>query len=101
MYNQSANDELIGILEEINNNIKLLVIANRGIIEKEKDDFLKSGDNKKILNLCNGKREMKDIAKKVQKSKRMVQYVVADLCKYGFITLNKAPSGKAIIPKKL
>jgi len=101
MHNQNTNEELIAILEEINRNIKLLVIANREKIEKEKNAFLEIGDNKEILNLCNGKREMKDIAKKVKKSKRMVQYVVADLCKYGFITLNKAPSGKAILPKKL
>ena len=101
MANQSANEELLAVLEEINKNIKLLVMANRENIEKEKDAFLKIGANKKILNLCNGKREIQEIAKKTRKSKRMVHYVVTDLCNYGFVTLIKAPSGRAKLPKKL
>lgn len=101
MANQSANEELLAIIGEINKNIKLLVMANRENVEKEKIAFLKIGDNKKILNLCNGKSEIKEIAKKIRKSKRMVQYVVTDLCNYGFVTLVKAPSGKAKLPKKL
>lgn len=101
MANQSTNEELISVLEEINKNMKLLVMANRQNIEKEIIAFLKTGDNRKILNLCNGKREIKDIAKKVKKNKRSVQYVVVDLYKYGFVKLIKAPYGKAKLPKKL
>jgi hypothetical protein len=101
MANQSTSEDLISVLEEINKNIKLLVMANRENVEKEISAFLKAGDNKKILNLCNDKRKIKDIAKKVDKTKRLVQYVVADLYKYGFVTLIKAPYGKAKLPKKI
>lgn len=95
------NVEVKEILEKINNSIKLLVLANRQNIEKEKNDFLNAGANKKILSLCNGKRQIKEIAQKVGKTKRMVQYVVDQLASYGFVTLTNAPSGKAKLPKKL
>ncbi len=95
------NVEVKEILEKIDNSIKLLVLANRPNIEKEKNDFLNAGANKKILSLCNGKRQIKEIAQKVGKTKRMIQYVVDQLAAYGFVTLINAPSGKAKLPKKL
>jgi hypothetical protein len=94
-------EELIDILGEINKNIKSIILANRQQIEKEKKAFLDSGANRKILNSCNGKRQIKDIAKKVEMTPRAVQYVVDQLDSYGFVTLLDAPSGKAKLPKKL
>jgi hypothetical protein len=98
-----VNNELLklNILREINKNIKVLVLANRQLIETEKNNLLNSGDNKKILSLCNGKRQVKDIAKEIRKTPRAVQYAVEQLEVYGFVTLLKAPSGKAKLPKKL
>ena len=101
MTNEEKNGEVIEILEKINNNIKLLVLANKQSIEKERNAFLDTGSNKKILSLCDGKRQIKEIATKVGKSERMVQYVVGQLVAYGFVSLIKAPSGKAKLPKKL
>ncbi len=94
-------EELRDILEEINKNIKSIVLANRQQIEKGKKDFLEGGANRKILNSCNGKRQIKDIAKKVNMTSRAVQYVIDQLNSYGFVTLLNAPSGKAKLPKKL
>ena len=101
MIQESLNEELMNILQEINKNIKALVLANRQQIETEKKIFLESGDNKKILDLCNGKRQIKEIAEKIGKTPRAVQYVVDQLDTYGFVTLIKGLHGKARLPKKL
>ena len=95
------NVEVKEILGKIDNSLKLLVLANRQNIEKERNGFLDTGGNRKILNLCNGKREIKEIARRAGKTKRMVQYVVDQLVAYGFVALTKASSGKAKLPKKL
>jgi len=101
MTEGEKNGEVKEILEKINNNIKLLVLANSQNIEKERNALLDTGSNRKILNLCNGKRQIREIATKAGKSKRMVQYVVDQLVAYGFVTLIQAPSSKAKLPKKL
>jgi aminopeptidase-like protein len=95
------SEEMVNILEEINKNIKLIILANRAQIEKEKKTFLDSGDNLKILNLCNGRTQIKDIAQKVKKTRQAIQYVVDQLNLYGFVSLLNAPSGKAKLPKKM
>jgi len=92
--------DTLEVLQEINKNLKLLLLANREAIEKEKESFLYSGNNKKILNLCNGKRQAKDIAKKIGITTRAVQYVIDQLVFYGFVALIRGTSGKAKFPKK-
>jgi len=101
MAQEDINEELRITLQEISKGIKLLVLANRRNIEKERNDFLDTGVNRKVLNLCNGKRQIKEIAKKVGKTSRMVQYVVDELFAYSFVTLIRASYGKAKFPKKL
>lgn len=89
------------LLKEINTNLKLLVLANKDKIEAARDSFLNSGRNKKILTLCNGKRQIKEIAKEVKMTPRAVQYAIDQLHEYGFIALKKAESGKARLPQKI
>jgi len=103
MKKEKTNEDFIDILKEINKNIKTLILANRSKIEEERKNILEMGDNKKILNLCNGKRQIKEIAKnkKVNKTTRAVHYSVQQFLNYGFVTLIKAKSGKAKYPKKL
>lgn len=98
---EKTNEDFVDILKEINKNIKTLILANRSKIEEERKNILEMGDNKKILNLCNGKRQVKDIAKEIHKTSRAVQYAVEQVEAYGFVTLLKAPSGKAKLPKKI
>lgn len=95
------NPNTLNVLQEINKNLKLLLLANREAVEKERESFLCSGNNRKILNLCNGKQQVKDIAKKINITTRAVQYAVDQLASYGFITLIRGTSGKAKFPKKL
>jgi len=95
-----VDQDTLEVLQEINKNLKLLLLANREDIEKERQEFLDSGNNKKIFNLCNGKRQIKDIAKKIGITTRAVQYVIDQLTAYGFVTLIKGESGKAKYPKK-
>jgi hypothetical protein len=101
MVDEISNCDSEEVLQEINRSLKLLVLANRKNIEKERNDFLGTGKNREILTLCNGKREIKEIAQKVGMTARAVRYVVDELSGYGLTILVKSSHGKAKLPTKL
>jgi len=76
-------NEIKSLLEDIKG---LLILTNQEKLEKRKMDLLTSGSiEEKVYNLCNGKNEIGDIAKKLEKTEKIVRARISDLRRKGLI----------------
>ena len=75
--------EIKGLLEDIKS---LMILTNQDKLEECKNNLLASGSNgEKIYNLCNGKNEIIDIAKKIGKTEKIVRARISELRHKGLI----------------
>jgi len=76
-------NEIKSLLEDIKG---LLILTNQEKLEKRKKSLLTSGSiEEKVYNLCNGKNEISNIAKKIGKADKIVRARISDLRRKGLI----------------
>ena len=76
-------NEIKSLLEDIKG---LLILTNQETLEKCKKDLLASGSiEENVYNLCNGKNEIADIAKKVGKDEKNVRAIISNIRRKGLI----------------
>ena len=84
---EKNQEELLNEIKNLLEDIKgLLILTNQENLEKRKRELLTSGSiEEKVYNLCNGKNEISDIAKKIGKTEKIVRARISDLRRKGLI----------------
>ena len=94
------NDKIYNVLCEIRDKLMLLVLANSSQIQESKKRLFENNDNlKKVYNLSNGNKTVKEIAIRTKLSERAVQKLTRQLEQNGLIRIVK--KGNAFLPKKI
>jgi CRP-like cAMP-binding protein len=85
-------------LERLLSIIPLLKILAKTNIDQARSDILSTSTRKEIFELCNGEKDIKEIAKKANTTKRYVNILMGELEEAGLVVVKK--KGAKRYPKK-